>query len=361
MRFLAIFLVLLSLACGEKRQETTERASQGPVRVTNAERRPALLEVAGTIRAGDMAELASRFGGYVRQVAVHAGSTVRRGDLLILLDEGSLKAQESKTIGAEVEVREAIEETRQHVRAAEAQKELASNTFERIRTLYEKKSASRQEYEEAYSRKESADALWEAANRKMAQASSRLQQVRSDRNDVSASLSYQRITAPFDGIVTSVPADTGTFVNPGQIVVVLENPKAFHFHFAVEPALIPALSQSVKVVIPAVSSEALDAKILEVSPAADSITRTFRVKALLADNPALRTGLTGTIRLQSQSESTWIPEDFLTTRNELETVMVHQQNQWRRVLVKSGSRLNGEVEILSGLSGGEQIGLFSEE
>jgi hypothetical protein len=65
--------------------------------------------------------------------------------------------------------------------------------------------------------------------------------------------------------------------------------------------------------------------------------------------------------MKGPSQSVWIPEEFLKAKNDLETVAVRQNGEWRRVLVKSGARRENQVEILSGIAAGEEIGLFEEE
>jgi RND family efflux transporter MFP subunit len=360
MRVILLFLAFAIAGCTSQQKTETPVERKEPAQVVHAEMRHGTLEVAGTVRSANVAELASRYGGYVQKVNVHAGSKVRRGDLLVLLDDRSLDAQSQKATAAEKEIREGIEEARQNVLATEAQRELAVNTFERIRALYERKSASKQEFEEALTRKESAEASYEAAKRRLAQMDSRLAQVKADRQEVSAGLSYQRIAAPFDGIIASVPAEQGTFARPGEILAIVEDSGPHQFVFSVEENLLPVVSGKVWISIPSASDKLLQGEILEVSPSSDMGTRTFRVKAALPDIPNLRSGISGTVQFQSPSKSIWIPLSYLILKNDLETVMVRQGREWRRVLVKSGNRTGDQVEILSGISAGDELGLFDE-
>ena len=351
------------LACGGKETSAPQNQSAAPARTARVEKAPGILEISGTVRAADVAQLASRMGGFVQRAQVRAGSRVRAGDLLVVLDDRSLQAHAGKVKAAEQEVRQAIEEARQHLQAAEAQKQLASNTFERIQSLFDKNSASRQEFDEARSRKEAADAGWRAAQERLGQTESKLQQVESDTQDVAASITYQRITAPFDGVVTSVNADEGTFAQPGQTLVAMENPRRYQLVFAVEQELLASLKPGsvIQIRIPAAGSASLDAVIEEVSPSADQATRTYLVKAALPPNAALQTGLSGRAVIQVPSRSSlWIPNEFLARHNDIETVLVKTDNDWRRVLVKTGDRSGDRIEILSGLNEGEEIGLPGE-
>ncbi|HSP07861.1 MAG TPA: efflux RND transporter periplasmic adaptor subunit [Acidobacteriota bacterium] len=362
MKYVLYLLPLVALlACGGKETSAPAQSGAAPARTARVEKAPGVLEISGTVRAADVAQLASRYGGFVREVKARAGSRVKAGDLLVVLDDRSLQAQADKVQAGEQEVRQAIEEARQHLQAADTQRQLTTNTLVRIQSLYDKKSASRQEFEEAQAAKDAAEAGWRAAQERVAQAESKLRQAKSDTQDVSASMSYQRITAPFDGVVTSMTADQGTFITPGQTVAAMENPRRYQLVFSVEQELLSALpaGSKIQVQVPAAGAVPLDATIDEVSPSADQATRTYLVKAGLPANASLQTGLSGRAVIHVPSRSSlWIPAAFLAQQNDLETVIVKTGNDWRRVLVKSGDRSGDRVEILSGLNEGDEVGLF---
>ncbi|MCI0415400.1 efflux RND transporter periplasmic adaptor subunit [bacterium] len=343
-----LILFVASCSSGEKTNSEIEPLS-APVRTARVQREERTIEVAGTVRATDVALLASRFGGFVRSVPVRAGMRVKKGDLLVLLDDRSFSAQREKLLAAKREADKSVE-------AAQAQERLATSTFERTRRLYESKAASRQEFEEAQSRKESSKAAYDAAVEHVSQTES-------DIRDLRASLDYLRILAPFDAVVTGVSIDVGTFVNAGQPVVTLENSSAYQVLFSVEEDLLKIVQQDqqIAVSIPSISTHKFKAVVEEVNSAADVSTRTFSVKANLPANPAIRSGLSARIFLPGSSGKTlWIPEEFLEKKDDIETVLVKEQNRWRRILVKSGTHKDGHIEILAGLNEGDLVGLTEE-
>lgn len=346
-RVAILLVLLLACGCGKNAKELSKLpALPAPSRTARVERESRTLEIAGTVRAADVAQLASRFAGFVSRVQVQAGAHVEKGDVLVLMDDRNLQAQRAKTVAAR-------DEAQRGAQAAEAQMRLANVTFTRIETLYQKQSASEQEYDEAQSRKNAAGAAYQAALQRVAQAES-------DMRDVQASSDYLRITAPFTGIVTSVPVDAGTFVNPGQAIVSMENPSNFTVVFSVEEGLLNAVQKNrdLVVAIPALSVDALPAKVEEVNTAADVYTRTFQVKAVLQAHPQLLSGISARVFLPTATEgSLWIPETFLSSNDDIETVLVKQGKEWRRILVKSGNHKNGRVEVLSGLNEGEEVGI----
>lgn len=347
LRIGALLVLVFVFGCGKNAQEPIERSSlPAPLHTARVERESRTLQIAGTVRAADVAQLASRSAGFVSRVHVQAGERVQKGDLLVLMDDRNLQAQRAKTVAAR-------DEAQRGAQAAEAQMRLADITFTRLETLYQKKSASEQEYDEAKSKKDAADAAYQAALQRVAQA-------QSDMSDVQASSDYLRITAPFSGIVTSVPVDAGTFVNPGQTIVSIENRSNYEVVFSVEEELLNAVQKGgdLIVAVPAISRDALPAKVEEVNSAADFNTRTFQVKAVLQSDPQLRSGLSARVFLPTANAgSLWIPETFLSRNDDIETVLVKQGEEWRRILVKSGNHKNGRVEILSGLNEREEVGI----
>jgi RND family efflux transporter MFP subunit len=344
------FLLSFSGCASNERATVKGTPAPAPLHTAQVIRRAQAIEIAGTVRAADVAQLASRFGGFITNLPAKAGMRVKKGDLLVLLDDRNLAAQRQK-------VRAGAEAARKEAEAADAQRRLATNTFDRIKILYQKESASKQEFEEAQSRKEAAEASYQAAL-------ARIAQTESDSRDIQASADYLRIVAPFDGTITSVTADIGTFVNPGQVIVSMENTSAYEVLFSVEEDLLVgvATGKHISVSIPVISTEKLLATVEEVNTTTDAGTRTFLVKANLPAKAELRSGLSARVFLETAtSGGLWIPESFLQNHNDVETVIVKENGSWRRVLVKSGSHENGMAEILSGLNEGDVVGLTGEK
>lgn len=362
LKAILIFAIAIgSISCGSAHKEETKNISEMKVLKTiRVEQEPAILEIAATVRAADIAEVASRFGGFVTRIPVKVGMKIQKGALLVVMDERTLNAQSEKLGSARQEIQNAILEAKHLYDSSESQKQLAVTTYERIRQLYEKKSASPQEYQEALTRKNSAEAASEAAAQRVAQTEARLNQLGSDQKELAANRSYVRIESPFTGVVSAVYVDPGTFVNPGQNLITVEKPGSYQISFFVEQELLLYIKEGkkIQVRIPVASSELFDGLVSEVSPSQDPSTRTFLVKADLQNTPSIQSGLSAYVILESQrSSSLWIPEEYLIRKMELEMVCVRQNDTWKRVLVKSGNRKNGKVEILSGLNKGEEIGL----
>ena len=56
-----------------------------------------------------------------------------------------------------------------------------------------------------------------------------------------------------------------------------------------------------------------------------------------------------------------MPVEAIVKVGQLETVMVKVKDSWQKIYVKTGKESNGMIEILSGLDGGEEIGISGDE
>ena len=102
-------------------------------------------------------------------------------------------------------------------------------------------------------------------------------------------LNYTELKADFDGVITSVGAETGQNVSAGQTVVKLAQltDKDAVFNIA-ETALVDHRTEGEEVIVWPLSNPQLtiEGVVREVAPVADSTTRTYTVKVTLKDPPS---------------------------------------------------------------------------
>ncbi len=109
-------------------------------------------------------------------------------------------------------------------------------------------------------------------------------------------LQYNSLTAEHDGVITSENADTGQVVAAGQAVYGLEwtGDTDVNLDAAASDVGRIAVGQAATVTFPALPGVTFDARVREISPAADPQSRTYRVKLTLPQpGKALRFGMTG--------------------------------------------------------------------
>ena len=162
---------------------------------------PSIYEATGTVRARVSAVIAAKLMGYVREVRVQAGDRVREGQLLVTLDTRDLDVSSRRAEAAREEVRAAVPEADSAVAAAKANLDLAQVTFGRMQDLFQKKSISNQEFDEASAKLKAAQAAYDMAQARRVQLNAKLAQVDQEVRSTEVTRSYAEVLAPFAGVV----------------------------------------------------------------------------------------------------------------------------------------------------------------
>jgi RND family efflux transporter MFP subunit len=145
------------------------------------------LVLPGTVQANIDAPIYARTSGYLKRWLVDIGTRVKAGQLLAEIDTPEVQQQLSQ---AEADVAN-----------AQANSKIAAVTAERWESLRKTDSVSRQDADEKASLADASKAQLQAAN-------ANLHRLR----DLSG---FQRIVAPFDGVITARETDVGRLITAG--------------------------------------------------------------------------------------------------------------------------------------------------
>ena len=314
------------------------------------------VEATGTVRAALSAQLASQVMGTITRVNVHEGDQVRRGEVLVSIDEAQ---QQAAYTGAKA----GLQASQESIAAADADYSLAESTMKRYQMLYDKKSVSPQEYDEVKTRLAAAQARRDAAHAGHAQAEAGVSQA-------GAAMSYTKVRAPFDGIVIAKLAEPGAMAAPGVPLLVVEDPSRFRLEAQVDESRIGAvkLGETVPVVIDSLGELPIEGKVTQIVPTADPGSRTFTVKIdlpTLSQKPGdkggapgqIRSGLFGRVRFpRGQREAIEIPRSAVLSRGQMQGVYVIGADQLASLrFITLGAGSGDQVEVLSGLQNGDRI------
>jgi RND family efflux transporter MFP subunit len=306
---------------------------------------PDVVEATGTVRAALSAQLASQAMGTITRVNVHEGDHVRRGEVLVSIDEAQQQAAYS---GAKA----GLQASQESIAAADADYALAESTMKRYQMLYDKKSVSPQEYDEVKTRLAAAQARRDAAHAGRTQAEAGVSQA-------GTAISYTKVRAPFDGIVVARLAEPGAMAAPGVPLLVVEDPSRFRLEAQVDESKIGAvkLGETVPVVIDSLGEQPIPGKVTQIVPAADPGSRTFTVKIDLPPNPQMRTGLFGRVSFpRGERAVIQIPRSAVLSRGQMQAVYVVGNDQLASLrYVTLGAASADQVEVLSGLQSGDRI------
>ena len=272
-------------------------------------------EVVGTVRSKLRAAVEPKVSGRVLVYAAVPGQMVKAGDLLATLDAREIQAK---------------------VDQAKAVLDQARRDFARQEKLIATNATTRQEFDAAQARVEVGEAAVSEAETMM---------------------SYARVTAPFDGVVTRKLADVGDLAMPGKPLLEIEAPTDLRFEADLPEALLASVKLGAKMNVNVSSvNKPLEAVVSEIAPVADPVSRTFQVKLDLPDADGLRTGQFGRVSVPvTEVMLLLVPKTAVIKRGQMEFVFVVSEGKAALRLVKTGKSINGQVEILSGLEEGEQV------
>ena len=359
-RLLGFGAMLLLTACNSVRQENAP-AETKPVSVkvitVRATPMDQLYEATGAVRARQRAVLASKLQATVLAVPVKLGDAVRPGQLLVELDHGETDAEASRAQATLEADENGVRQAEKAQESAQAEAHLAATTLARYQQLFDKKSVSPQELDQAKARNQSA-----AAGAEMAAA--HVQQVRAQRESASAAFEsarlrqgYTRITAPFAGFVAEKNADAGSVVSSGMPLLAVEDLSEYQLEVSLPESHLRKvkIGDPARVMIPAIQMDAT-ARVVEMEAGANAAARASLVRTALPGSPELRSGLFGRALFSlGKADLLVVPNEAVQRQGQLTSVFVVAEGRARRRLVTLGREQDGQSEVLSGLTAGEQV------
>lgn len=347
--------------CGGEKP-AAKKAEEGPaakVSVVKAAEEPMADEyvATGTVKARVTTVLSARVMGYLRELKPQAGDTVKAGQVVAVLDAKEIETGLKQAEAARNEAKSAIPEVDNAIAAAKAQLDLADATFKRMKNLLDQKSITAQEFDEVSAKHRMAEANYEMARARRVQLEQKIAQANEGVAQAAVMRGYTQVTAPFTGTVIERKAEPGMLAAPGMPLLVVEQTGSYRLEAAVEEARLGKFKpgMAVKVDLEAVD-RTLDARVEEIVPAMDPASRSFTVKIGLGGGATLRSGMFGRARFaQGTKQALTVPAAAVSDQGQVQRVFVVDNGVARGRLVTTGARVDGRVEVLSGLTAGETV------
>ena len=356
-------LALPAAGCGgERAGQPVPPGAPLPVTVAPSARlaRAQAFEVGGVVRGRTSATLSSRMMAAVREVLVQPGDRVRAGQLLVRLDDRDVAAAGNAAGARTVSAERSLDAARSERDSADAALTLARATHGRISTLYERKSATAQELDQAVAALRAAEARGARSRASLSEAEANLDSARAGTDAAAVTTSFARIVAPFDGLITEKLVDPGNLVAPGTPLLRLEDTSTFELDVRLDQSRAAAVSprSAVPVTVDGANGPMTYAgRVTEIARAVDSDTRTLLVTIELPSSPgALTSGMFGRAAFAGGARQLLTVPDSAVVRNgQLTSVFVVDGGRARLRFVNAGRSSDGTTEIRAGLAEGESV------
>ncbi len=288
---------------------------------------PNLLTAVGDLAAVHQVNVTSDVGGRITDIMFEAGSTVKAGTPLVQLfdepDQGDLASFKAQAVMGQL--------------ALDRAKQLAARQFGPQATV------------------DQAQSTFDQANAGIAKTQ--------------AIISQKLVRAPFDGELGVRHVEVGQFLTAGTQIVSLTDLSQLYANFTVTEKDSAALKvgQTVRIAVDAYPGRTFDGKITTIEPQIATDTRNIRVQATL-DNPdhILKPGMftTTTVVLPDKPAVVTVPEtavDYTLYGDSVFLITEKKEDDGKtsltavRTFVRTGDRIDGRAEILSGVKPGDRV------
>jgi multidrug efflux pump subunit AcrA (membrane-fusion protein) len=355
--------LMVFFGCGEKIEpgnteaevSVTVKASVAAAEITS---RPFIYEAVGTVAPQTASTLSSKLMGTIDDVKVKVGEKVKKGDILVVIDERQVAAGLNQAEAGLSEARQGMDAAVSARNAAQSSADLAKATFERYERLLDEESVSKQEYDEVRARYQQAASNFEQTRSMVAAAKFRIRQAEAGLASAQVSRKDVVVRAPYDGMVTSKLVEVGDLASPGTPFLTLETTGVYEVRLILPEAYIDAIreSQQVGVRIPAIGNEAIDGTVVTIAPSADQGSRTFQVKVLLGEIKNIRSGMFARVTIPvGEAGSLVIPRTALVRQGQLTGIFMVDEEQIAHFrLIRTGRSVGEGVEVISGLKSGQR-------
>lgn len=392
-----VFLLLMAsalfaISCGGSKanvrnDEVGTAATPKAVDVTTAtaivRELPRFFEATGSLAGDQQTDVAPQTSGKVVALGVDIGTHVKRGQMLVKLDDAELKLRVEQALAQVEQAKASLRQAEEkiglrpgqtfdpnrvaEVGAARVALDLAEKNLRRAEKLIESGDVSRSYYDEQRSRRDQLKEQYDAA---VAQARQNYAAVAVARTNVTnaeaalalarKSLSYSVIPAPIDGFVAERTADLGEYVSPTQKVATIVRTNPLRMRIDIPEQAIPEvqLGQSVSVTTSAWPDKNFSGRIARIAPNVSATSRTLTVEAEIENQSgALKPGQFATVRILQPRPvaAVLVPARAVITDAGVSRVFVIKDGHAEQRVVQLGQSEGDLVEIKSGVVSNEQV------
>ena len=333
-KIVILILSIFASSCGnhESKVIAEKEPVNAKINTVNENRNNAFLNASGTIQALKSANLSTRMMGFVTSTPVNVGDKVKKGDLLLAINNADLQAK--------------LSQVKASINEATAAFTNAEKDYNRFKALFTENSASQKELDDI------------TAHYNIAKA--RLEGAKQMKNEVDAQFAYANLRAPFDGVVTGRFIKNGDMTKPGMPLISIEAPDNFEVIAMVPESDISKILAGTNASILVKSmNKTLPGKVTEVSTSAQNTGGQYLVKITVdKTDTSILSGMFVTIQFpletQQKNNMVLIPKSAIVTKGQLSGIYTVSEEhtailRWLRL----GRTFGDNVEVLSGLSPNE--------
>ena len=271
----------------------------------------------GSVLANEEVELHPEVAGRLLQILFREGGQVKKGDLLVKINDADLQAQLHKN---------------------QLDRKLAEDRLHRNEKLLQMKGISQEEY----------DALQNS-----------LESFNADRDVLTAQISKTEIRAPFNGTIGLKTVSEGSYVTPSTLIASLQQTDPVKIDFSIPEKYASLIKKGDEIVFTVGSSnKQFTGSIYAIEPKVDEITRTVQIRALCPNSKSeILPGAFAriTLKLQQQNNALMIPTESIVPVLKGKQVFVYKNGIAEAKPVETGMRNDSTIQVINGLNENDTI------
>ena len=328
------------------------------------------VDAVGTLDPNEEVTVSSLVEGTVEKLFVDLGDGVRTGQVISELDTRELELavhqqqaalqQELARLGLADANASVDEATTSQVRQAEATFEEARLRLDRTKKLAEQGVLAKQQLDEQQARYDVAEAAVRSSRETVRNIRATIAARKASLTLAEKKLADARVTAPISGFIKDRLVSEGQFLKSNSPVVniVQNSPLKLRVDVPESAVAFVRAGRPVQFHVDAFPDRTFEGRISRISPSVDQQSRTLKIEAM-ADNPAgvLKPGFFARVTIQTDRKDRVlvVPSAALFNFSGLEKLFVIENGKVAERIVRSGTRLDDQVEIVEGLKEGEVV------
>ena len=360
---LAAALLVSLTACGGKDEPDSSQPAAAPAGVAvqveqvAVERIATENKVSGKVMADSEQAIMVAATAKCIAVYVEAGDQVEAGDKICTLDLAATIAQNN---AASINYQSLVQQYNDQKAILEKQIKMAEDNVSNLKALFEIGAASQLEIDQAELSLAQAQAGRDNA---LAQREAGMQSYKANVDQLSVVMenldSKGNVIAPVDGTLVSLSAAEGGYVSPSMPVAVIDGAEQMKVTVSVSETLVPKLVMGDEAdVTVAAAEQTFVGVISSVEKTANMQTKLYNVVlSVPAEVGGLMSGMFAdvTFRTDTAENAVVVPTEAILTSAGQQFVFVVEEGIARRVDVTAGMAGSGVTQVLTGLTGGEQL------
>lgn len=275
------------------------------------------IQTTGSIIANEEVQLRPEASGRITSLTLDEGRSVKKGDLLVKINDADLQAQ---------------------LRRTQLQLELAELRENRQKLLLENRAIAQEDYDVALNQ---------------------LNTVKAEIELIRAQIEKTEIRAPFDGMIGLRNVSEGSYITPTNVVATLQDFDNVRIDFSIPERYAAYVRSGDQITFTRQGSDQIyTGRIMAVEPRIDQATRTLMLRAE-APNPgrAIIPGAFVSIRFQLREipDAIMVPSEAIIPELGGNSIFVLDDGVARRRNIVTGTRTETLVQVVEGLNHGDTI------